>query len=356
MIGALVHQEDPPEPDGPFVDWIDRAIFRELQADGRIPFTTLAERIGCSEALVRRRVKRLLDEDVFSITAVADPRVLGLEWMAWIGIGVRPGAASAVAEQVVTIPQVDYVVQTTGGFGVMAEVACRSPSDLHRVVNELRAIAGVRCTESFVYLGLVHQQFQWTLDDASPVGVAGPAGEPDLGPLDRELIRELQRDGRVAFRPLARRLAVSERLLSKRYRRLTEANLVRVMAVGNPLVLGLRAMAWLGIRLAEGAMAVDVCAQLGAVRGIDYVVLTTGRYDLMAEVVCLNRAQLIDVLDGAIGAIRGIDRVETFLHLRLLFRSTAGAWGAARSAAERAPRGDALFNGGTSDEGGRSVL
>ena len=354
MTGALLAVDERTPAVGAFIDRLDLGIFSELQADGRIPFTTLADRMGCSEALVRRRVKRLLDEDVFSITAVADPRVLGLEWMAWIGVGVRPGATSAVAEQVVTLPEVDYVVQTTGGFGVMAEVACRSPADLHRLVNELRAIPGVRGTESFVYLGLVHQQFQWTLRDPSPVGVADRPGQPELEPLDRELIHELQRDGRVSFRTLAQRLEVSERLLSKRYRRLADANVVRVMAVGNPLVLGFGAMAWLGIRLSEGAMAADVSARLGSVRGIDYVVLTTGRYDLMAELVCRDRDELIAALDRQIGGIAGIEQVDTFLHLRLLYRSIAGAWGAARSMAE--PRAWSGASVGDALEGGRRVL
>ncbi len=334
MIQALTAEEGPSGGTGPFVDQLDLALFEELQRDGRIAFTSLAERMGCSEALIRRRVKRLLNEDVFSITAVADPRVLGVEWMAWIGIGVRPDATSAVAEHVVGLPEVDYVIQTTGEFSVMIEVGCRTQTDLHRLINEIRATPGVRYTESFVYLGLLHQQFQWTLADPSPVGPAMHLGKTQVGLLDIELIRELQRDGRVSFRTLAHRMGVSQRLLSKRYRRLVEAHVVRVIAVGNPLALGFGGMAWLGIRLGEGAMAGDVSARLSAVRGIDYVVLTTGRYDLMAELVCRDRDQLVETLEREIGAIGGIDRVDTFLYLRLLFRSIAGAWGAGRTMGE----------------------
>src|SRR3982074_1606102 len=71
----------------------DHAIFAELQRDGRAPFTAVAERLGLSEAQVRRRVRWLTDADVFAVTAVADPAVLGLRCMAWIGIEVRPPRA-----------------------------------------------------------------------------------------------------------------------------------------------------------------------------------------------------------------------------------------------------------------------
>ena len=68
-----------------------------------------------------------------------------------------------------------------------------------------------------------------------------------------------------------------------------------------------------------------MCAQLAAVQAIDYVVVPSGRYDIMAEVVCRDRAELLEVLTRDIGAIDGIAHTESFLYLRLLYRSTAGA-------------------------------
>jgi DNA-binding Lrp family transcriptional regulator len=311
----------------------DAAIFRELQADGRIPFTTLAQRLGVSEAYVRRRVSHLTQADVFSIAAVADPRVLGLSYMAWIGLVVRPSEASRVAEALVDHPEVDYVVQSAGSFNVMAEVACRSTSDLHCLLVAVRALGGVRRSETFVYLNLLHQRFQWALGDRSsgtrPADTVRDAA--GLAPLDIQLIRELQRDGRASFRNLARRLNVSERVVSSRYNRLVAGNVLQVIAVGNPLTLGFGAMAWLGIRLAEGADNEAVGAALGRAHGIDYVLAPTGRFDLMAEIVCRDREELLATIEDELGAIEGIDQIETFYYLRLLYKSTAGAWGVGRT-------------------------
>jgi DNA-binding Lrp family transcriptional regulator len=315
---------------------LDYAIFTELQRDGRIPFTTLAERLGVSETHVRRRVKSLTDADAFSIVAVADPRVLGLDYMAWVALVVRHPATAAVAEALAELPEVDYVVITSGEFNVMAEVACRSSANLYHLLLRLRAIPGVQRTETFVYLDLVRQQFQWALDDGrggahvgAADGVHGDASE--LESIDIEIIGELQRDGRAPFRQLAERLGASERVVSTRFAQLVEKNALQVIAVGNPLTLGFGAMAWLGIRLGEGANNQAVAVALARVRGLDYVVVPAGRYDVMAELVCRNREDLLTTLERDVGAIEGIANVETFFYLRLLYKSAAGAWGAARS-------------------------
>ena len=79
----------------------DRRLFQELQKDGRVPFVALADKLGVSEAHVRKRVARLTASGVFSITAIADPQVLGIDSMALVGLNVRGGQAAAVAETLV---------------------------------------------------------------------------------------------------------------------------------------------------------------------------------------------------------------------------------------------------------------
>jgi DNA-binding Lrp family transcriptional regulator len=322
----------------------DHAIFAELQRDGRLPFTALADRIGLSEAQVRRRVKWLTDADVFAVTAVAHPGVLGLGCMAWIGLEVRPARIELVAKAVVDTFGVDYVVISSGRFNVMCEVACADAGGLDAILLELRRIRGVERTETFVYLALRHQQFQWL-----PSRHAGRATGSDLRgvtestaqlePIDIAIVTDLEHDGRASFRDMARRLGVSERLVSGRFAKLVDDGVLKVIAVGNPLNLGFDAMAWLGITLEADAEHDAVCSALAAVPSIDYVVVPSGRYDLMAEVVCRDRNELLATLTEDIGAIDGIVHIEPFLYLRLLYKSTAGAWGVGRSRARMPARG-----------------
>jgi DNA-binding Lrp family transcriptional regulator len=316
----------------------DHAIFAELQRDGRLPFTTLGARIGLSEAQVRRRVKWLTEADVFAVTAVAHPSVLGLSCMAWIGLEVRPGEVEDVARTLVNTSGVDYVVISSGRFNVMCEVACADAAALDPIVLEMRRISGVERTETFVYLALRHQKFQWLPshqgDEEASASVTGVTeSSRQLDPLDIAIIRELERDGRASFRDVARELGVSERAVSGRFTQLVDDGVLKVIAVGNPLNLGFGAMTWLGITLRADAVHDEVCAQLAAIRAIDYVVVPSGRYDVMAEVVSRDRSELLNVLTREIGAIDGIAHTESFLYLRLLYRSTAGAWGVGRSLA-----------------------
>jgi Lrp/AsnC family transcriptional regulator for asnA, asnC and gidA len=114
---------------------------------------------------------------------------------------------------------------------------------------------------------------------------------------------------------------------------LVDQRALQVIAVGNPLHLGFRAVAWLGVTLAEGADLEYTAGLLGQVQGLDYVVVPSGRYDLLCELVCRDSDELLATLDNKIGAIGEVAHVDTFMCLRMLYKSTAGAWGAGRSLA-----------------------
>lgn len=309
------------------------AIVDALQRDGRRPFTALAEELGGSEARVRRRVRALVDADIIAITAVADPRVFGLDSLAWLGLSVEPSRIEVVAEALVAMAGIDYAVITSGELNVMAEAACRSTDELYELVSAVRALPGVARTETFVYLKLLRQSFQWNRRDGGADVRAVRSAE--LEPLDVALIQALQRDGRASFRELGRQLGLSERAVSSRYAELVEMDAVRVTAVVNPLNLGWSAMAWLGIRVSGGAELERVAAGLGEVPEVSYLVVASGRYDLMAELVCRTPDELLATLTQRIGAIEGIASVDLFHYLRLLYPTTAGAWSAARSLAPR---------------------
>jgi Lrp/AsnC family transcriptional regulator for asnA, asnC and gidA len=92
-------------------------------------------------------------------------------------------------------------------------------------------------------------------------------------------------------------------------------------------------MAWLGVTLSEGADLERAAAMLGEVPGIDYVIVPSGRYDLLCELVCRDSNAMLATLDDRIGAFGEVAHVDTFLCLRVLYKTTAGAWGAGRSLA-----------------------
>jgi Lrp/AsnC family transcriptional regulator for asnA, asnC and gidA len=143
------------------LDETSKAIIEQLQDDGRRSYAEIGKAVGLSEAAVRQRVQKLTDSGVMQIVAVTDPLQLGFYRQAMIGLKVS-GDTRLVADALAEIPSVDYVVLTAGSFDVMAEVVCESDDDLIALLNsEIRTIEGVLSTETFVYLKLHKQLYNW---------------------------------------------------------------------------------------------------------------------------------------------------------------------------------------------------
>jgi Lrp/AsnC family transcriptional regulator, regulator for asnA, asnC and gidA len=147
---------------GPTIlDGPNRAIIEALQQDGRRPYGAIASEVGLSEAAVRRRVQRLRDAGIMQIVAVTDPLQLGFTRQAMVGIEVE-GDVRVVADKLSALPEVDYVVMCAGSFDLLAEVVCEDDERLLHVLNDsVRAIPGVRRTETFLYLKLNKQTYSW---------------------------------------------------------------------------------------------------------------------------------------------------------------------------------------------------
>lgn len=146
---------------GTLLDAPNRAIIEALQRDGRQPYGAIAEAVGLSEAAVRRRVQRLRESGIMQIVAVTDPLQLGFTRQAMIGITVE-GDARRVAEKLSAMQEVDYVVMCAGSFDILAEIVCEDDERLLHVLNDsVRAIPGVRATETFLYLKLAKQTYTW---------------------------------------------------------------------------------------------------------------------------------------------------------------------------------------------------
>lgn len=142
------------------LDDVDRSIIERLQRDGRLPYTRLGAQVGLSEAAVRQRVQRLIDDEVIDIVAVSNPLKLGMRRMAMIGVRTE-GPSSEVAERLEGFPDIEYLAVTAGSFDLLAEVVVGDDSALLELTNRIRAVPGVVNTETFIYLDLVKQTFAW---------------------------------------------------------------------------------------------------------------------------------------------------------------------------------------------------
>lgn len=143
------------------LDDVSKAIIEQLQSDGRRSYAEIGKAVGLSEAAVRQRVQKLNDSGVMQVVAVTDPMQLGFYRQAMIGIRVS-GDTTVVAEKLSSLSAVDYVVLTAGSFDILVEVVCENDDDLIDLLNkQIRSIDGVQTTETFVYLKLLKQFYNW---------------------------------------------------------------------------------------------------------------------------------------------------------------------------------------------------
>ena len=143
------------------LDDVSKAIIDQLQEDGRRSYADIGKHVGLSEAAVRQRVQRLTEAGVMQIVAVTNPLQLGFTRQAMIGIKAE-GNLEPVVEALRAMDEVDYVVLTAGSFDILVEVVCADDDHLLDLLNtRVRTIPGVRALESFVYLKLAKQTYQW---------------------------------------------------------------------------------------------------------------------------------------------------------------------------------------------------
>jgi Lrp/AsnC family transcriptional regulator for asnA, asnC and gidA len=144
-----------------------------------------------------------------------------------------------------------------------------------------------------------------------------------LDDTDRAIIEQLQADGRIPYTRLGAAVGLSEAAVRQRVQRLLDAGVMQVVAVTNPLSLGFRRMAMIGVRT-EGPSD-EIAAALQAMQDIDYLVVTAGSFDLMCEVVVSDDSNLLD-LTNRIRRVAGVVSTETFIYLDLVKQTFA--WGA----------------------------
>ncbi len=142
-------------------DDVSKAIIEQLQQDGRRAYATIGKAVGLSEAAVRQRVQKLVESGVMQIVAVTDPMQVGLHRQAMVAISAT-GNLDVITERLAALPEVVYLVVIAGSFDVLAEIVVTDDDHLLDLINsKIRAIPGVLRTETFLYLKLSKQIYNW---------------------------------------------------------------------------------------------------------------------------------------------------------------------------------------------------
>jgi Lrp/AsnC family transcriptional regulator for asnA, asnC and gidA len=140
--------------------------------------------------------------------------------------------------------------------------------------------------------------------------------------VSKRIIEQLQQDGRRSYAAIGKVVGLSEAAVRQRVQRLQDAGVMQIVAVTDPLTLGFRRQAMIAIKT-DGDLE-KVAGQLADMEEIDYVVITAGSFDVLAEVVCEDDDHLLEIL-GRVRAVPFVISTETFVYLRL--RKQTYSWG-----------------------------
>ena len=140
-------------------------------------------------------------------------------------------------------------------------------------------------------------------------------GRTSLDATSKAIIEQLQDDGRRSYADIGKAVGLSEAAVRQRVQRLTESGVMQIVAVTDPMQLGFARQAMIGIKVNGNVR--DVAAELALIDKLDYIVITTGRFDILAELVAESDDELLEIISAQISAHDRVVTTETFVYLRL---------------------------------------
>lgn len=301
------------------LDATDRQLIAELIVDGRASYAALAPKVGLSQAAVRARVKRLLDEKIVTVTARVDPRSLGLGVFAFVFLTIdKP--ARVVGAELAEIPEAVFVVCLSGRQGLLAEVRCHDNTHLVEVFDQIRGLDGVVEVDSLTAMEYRKSGTSGIAEEILGTPVAMRVAKPvpierKLDEVDLALIGELVHDGRATFVDLAPKSGLSQAGVRARVQRLLEEQVIVIQAFPSAEALGLASFAT--VQVSVRGPVEPVAQRLCAMPEFTVVALSGGAYDLVCEVWCRNYPHLLEILDS-VRAIDNVGVVQSNTYLEIL--------------------------------------
>ena len=300
----------------PVIDDLDRRLIAELIADGRATYAALAPAAGLSQAAVRTRVQRLIDDHIIAITGRVDPSSLGLGIFAFAFLEAS-GEVDKIAALLSEVEGVVFIAVGAGRFDLSLEIRCEGNGQLLDALDRIRMVDGVRRVQSATVLH--YEKQDWT-------GIGNPTATPSIPPtavpgrkldeVDRRLVMELLGDGRATYAALAPIVGLSQAAVRDRVIDLLESNIITIQAHPVPEAMGIEGFAAIVVK-ASGPV-VPLAADLTSRPETTLVVTTLGRFDLLAEVWFEDRDHLAALLDE-LRAVPGMGSIDTIPYLRIAY-------------------------------------
>ncbi len=316
---------------------LDRAIIAALQLNGRASWQEIARHVGAEPRTVMRRGARLEESGVLRVIGVVDVLRCGLGVPVLVRYRCRPGTSPAVAAALAARPQMRYVACVAGSTDVVAEMVVPSYPQLDEVMAaDLAALPQVVETESLPVMHTFTSAHDWdprVLDEKAarqlkPDGGGSSSFEgrfweqaPErLDEVDLQIVEVLGGAGRLPYKDLAQRVGCGERTAARRVESLVDRGCLRFRTLAEPEVLGfnLEFMLWLSVDPGVLDRAGNVLTGQASTK---YLSATTGRYNLVGQIVLGHYGELYAYTTEVVGSLPGLHSADVTLQTRTLKRA-----------------------------------
>jgi Lrp/AsnC family transcriptional regulator for asnA, asnC and gidA len=147
-------------------DQLDRKIIALLQQDGRMRNSTIAREIGVSETTVRKRLDRLVSENIIRVTAVPSPEMIGLTQSAIISISCDLDHLDELANVLRGFSETRYLGYSAGAFDLVMECFFYSHQHLLEfLTKKIAPLEGVKRTETSIILKVAKFSYEWEMPE-----------------------------------------------------------------------------------------------------------------------------------------------------------------------------------------------
>lgn len=291
---------------------LDLRLIKLLESDPRSTQSGLAAKLGISRPTVGSVMQKLTDSRVIRTVCLADHVALGYTDSVVFGINTMPGSILSVADELASLPPIHYVAICAGPFDVMAWGLFKGPGEILEFITEgMGKIQGLSRFETVMCQEVkISPAFLSDNEGYRPVD-----RQVSLDQLDMAIIGTLQRNSRQTAAGLAASLGTSKPTVLRRMKRLHDEGVIRLVTMVDPMALGYKVVVSIGLKVSPDRI-VEAVEAVGNHRNVHSVALCTGRYDVLAWMTFRDRREMMDVLNGELGKIRGIKSMETVTSLR----------------------------------------
>ena len=291
---------------------LDLRLIKLLESDPRSTQSGLAAKLGISRPTVGSVRQKLIDSRVIRTVCLADHVALGYTDSVVFGINTMPGSTLGVANRLASLDPLHYVAVCAGPFDVMAWGLFKGEGEIMDFIVEglgkmdgLSRFETVMCQEVKISPALLSDN----------EGYRPGEKQVSLDQLDKALIGTLQRDSRQTAADLAASLGTSKPTILRRMKRLHDEGVVKLVTMVDPMALGYKLVVSTGLKVSPDRIK-EVAEAVGNHRNVHSVALCTGRYDVLAWMTFRDRREMMGLLTGELGKIRGIRSMETLTSLK----------------------------------------